>query len=40
MVDAGFLVRGGTIEGPTAPSEACRRKAPERRGGWGLGGTP
>ena len=25
-----------TMEGPKVPSEARRREAPERRGGWGL----
>ena len=34
---ASEIFGGTTMEGPKVPSEARRREAPKRRGGWGLG---
>ena len=36
-IAGGGVLSRASMEGPKVPSEARRREAPERRGGWGLG---
>jgi len=36
ITGGGQICGGPSMEGPKVPSEARRREAPERRGGWGL----